>query len=341
MRGLVLAVMLAVGVVGYGQRAAMPPVETQAGPPHRTRLILKDGTYQMVRSYKLVGDRVQYVSAERGGETEEIPVALVDLEATRTWEKRHLAQIDPEGQGQEREAPVIDPELAKEEADRAAITPEVAPDLRLPAELSMVAVDTWHGGPELVPLSQQQTDLNKETGHGVLRGIINPRSVAHQVAVLKGEKADVQLHVSDPVMYVRIDDAQISSGTTMTVDTHGANASGTGRKSSEPGEYAIVRVDVRTGARVVTSFQAGLLGSQRQADVTETTVTTLAGGHWAKIVPKENLLIGEYALVEVLGEKEINLGVWDFGVHPTAGENRDVVRPEKKRAVRLEKRRPE
>ncbi len=175
----------------------------------------------------------------------------------------------------------------------------------------------------------------------MLRGIVSPHSAAHQVVQLKGERADVQLHVSDPAMYVRLDDAQVSSGQAMTVDTHGANASGMGRKSTEPGEYVVVRVDVRQDARMVTSFQASLLGERRQADVTETTVTTLPGGHWAKIVPKENLLIGEYALVEVLGEKEINLGVWDFGVHPTAPENREVVRPEKKRPVTLEKRRPE
>jgi hypothetical protein len=100
----------------------------------------------------------------------------------------------------------------------------------------------------------------------------------------------------------------------------------------------IVRVDVRQDARIVTSFNAGQLGIRKQEDVIETVKTPLAGGHWMKLVPKESLLIGEYALVEVVAENEINLGVWDFGVHPTAAENRDVVRPEKKRPVRLERR---
>ena len=336
--GWVFVGVLAVGGVGRAQRAALPPTESQAEvAPHRTRLILKDGTYQMVASYQVLKDRVRYVSAERSGQTEEIPLELVDLVATKKWEQQHLAALGREDEQQG--PPVIDPELAKEEADRAAITPEVATDLRLPAEDSMLAMDTWHGAPELVPLSQQQTDLNKQTGHGVLKGIVNPRSAAHQVLELKGEKADVQLHVSDPVIFVRLDDAQVESGEAMTVDTHGASSEKTKPKTG-PGVYAIVRVEVRQGARVVTSFQSALLGVRKQEDVTETSVTPLPGGHWAKIVPKDGLLIGEYALVEVLGEKEINLGVWDFGVHPTAVENRDVVRAEKKRPAELGRRRP-
>ena len=44
-------------------------------------------------------------------------------------------------------------------------------------------------------------------------------------------------------------------------------------------------------------------------------------------------------LLEVLSPTEINLGVWDFGVHPTAPENRDVLKPEPKKRLDLERRR--
>ena len=318
----------AAGFARAPQRQALPPESPSS--PRRTRLILKDGSYQLVLSYKVLKDRVQFVSAERAGETEEIPLALVDLDATHRWEKQHTAPAEGEA-AQEAAPPVLDPELAKEEADRAMITPEVAPNLRLPAEDSVVVLDTWHDTPELVPLSQQESDLNQQTGHGIFKGIISPRSSQHPIAQLKGEKADVQLHVDDPVIYLRLDDAQPASGEVLTVDTHGASPAQPKNTEQTPGDYVIVRVDVRQDARIVTSFQASLLGSKRQQDVIETTLTPLPGGHWAKIVPKESLLIGEYCLVEVLGEKEINLGVWDFGIHPTAPENRDVIRPEKKR----------
>src|SRR6202000_369550 len=55
------------------------PSPTQSSDePTRTRLILKDGTYQLVFNYKVVGDVVRYHSAERDGEEEDVPLALVD-----------------------------------------------------------------------------------------------------------------------------------------------------------------------------------------------------------------------------------------------------------------------
>jgi hypothetical protein len=326
----------------HAQRAALP-VDPAAPNPHRIHLILKDGSYQVVTSYKILKDRVQYRSAERAGQTEEIPLDLVDLSATRAWEKQHsMTPEERAAEDQRNGPPVLDPELAKEEADRAAITPEVASNLRLPAEDTLLALDTFQGAPELIPLEQQHSELNRQTGHSILRGIVNPRSATHPVAQLKGEKADVQLHVQDPVLYLRLDDAMPASGEVMTIDTHGHTPAPDKPhdKNDTPGTYAIVRLDVRQDARIVTSFQASLLGSERQPDVTETVVTPLPGNHWAKIVPKTPLLIGEYALVEVLGEKEINLGVWDFGIHPTAPENRDALLPEKKRPSTLERRGP-
>jgi hypothetical protein len=47
-----------------------------------TRLYLKDGTYQLVREYQVLADRVKYLSADRG-EWEEIPLELIDLNRTK------------------------------------------------------------------------------------------------------------------------------------------------------------------------------------------------------------------------------------------------------------------
>jgi len=45
------------------------------------RLYLKDGSYHLVREYKVSGDRVRYYSVERSA-WEEIPLGLVDIEKT-------------------------------------------------------------------------------------------------------------------------------------------------------------------------------------------------------------------------------------------------------------------
>src|SRR5215470_6799756 len=49
--------------------------------PRGKKLVLKDGTFQLVRGYQRNGDRVRYLSAERG-DWEEIPAAIVDWDAT-------------------------------------------------------------------------------------------------------------------------------------------------------------------------------------------------------------------------------------------------------------------
>src|SRR5260370_484086 len=73
------------------------------------KLYLKDGSYQLVREYKVEKDRVRFFSADRG-EWEEIPVELVDLEKTQT-------EIKQREETRREEAAAID---AEEKAEREA-----------------------------------------------------------------------------------------------------------------------------------------------------------------------------------------------------------------------------
>ncbi len=340
---LVCLLLLANCVARGGAQRPVVPEDTPATAPHRTRLILKDGSFQVVMSYRVKGNRVLIVSAERGGAEEEIPVALVDFDATRRWEKQHTpSSADEQGQAP---VPAIDPELLKEEEARRALAPEVAPDLRLPEQESVLALDIFRGTEELVPLSQSAGDLNTTTSHNILKSAINPMASSHQIVQLKGETANAQLHVNQPALYLRANDESgiRAGGTPLTVDTHGASTASINQiHGHNDSQYVIVRVDVRQGARVVASFQVNRSGEvKQQEDVVETASETLPGGQWVKLTPRSPLSFGEYALVEVLSAREVNLGVWDFGVHPTAPENKDALKPEPKRPVSLERRGPQ
>jgi len=301
--------------------------------PVRTRLVMKDGSYQVVLGYQVVGKVVRYQSAERDGETEEVPLALVDLAATERWKQEHSAA--------QKQAPVLSAELAKEEADRMSRTPEVAPNLRLPDEDSVLVLDQFHSAPELVPLMQEQSDLNKETAHAVLKKELNPFAASHGIAELKGPSAEVQFHAAEPVFFVRTgkDEDEDASGGAMTVDTHGVAGRETPAGGSDNSGYVVERLDVRSDSRVVNSFRIPLLGTgKKQADVVEMKQEELPGGHWMRLTPEQPLQPGEYALIEVLNEKEINLNLWDFGVHPSAPESMEAIRPEVKKPVELKSR---
>lgn len=317
---------------------ASPAQQKDPPKPHRIHLILKDGSYQIVSSYEVSGNLVRYVSAERSGAQEEIPLELVDLDATHKWEKAHAPVAEGDDQGR---PPAIDPELLKEEEERTAQSPFVEPDLRLPLEDSVLALDEYQGGPELVPLVQTDGDLNHTTSHSVLKKALNPKAASHQMITIKGSKSYVQLHVDTPVFYLRIGEASSTGSAPLVVDTHGASSTNPDVDAhSGESQYVIVRTDVRVDARLIASFNlAALEDGTLIPDVIQTKSETLRGGHWLKLTPEKPMDFGEYALLEVLSPKEVNLGVWDFGVHPSAPENRDVLKPGPKKRLDLERRR--
>jgi hypothetical protein len=310
----------------------LPMLAQSSGAPQRTHLILKDGSYQIVLSYKVVDKIVRFISAERNGETEDIPLALVDLPATERWKTDHA---------QENRATVLSPELAREEEERSSRTPEVAPDLRLPEEESILALDAFQSTPELIPIPQEGSDLNKETAHDVQRKDLNPLATAHLILQIAGPNSDVQLHVATPKFYVNIgpDDEAPFGGGALTVDTHGAAGRATPSGGAAESRYVIERLDVRKDVRVVDSFRIAQLGTgKKQPDIIELKQETLAGSHWMKLTPEEPLERGEYALIELLNDHQLNLNLWDFGVNAQAGEGTEAIRPEVRKPVELKSR---
>jgi hypothetical protein len=299
------------------------------------RLVLKDGTYQVVTKYQRVGDRVRYFSAERG-QWEELPSELVDWAATEQWAKDHAPGAAPgAAPASDAVAPSI-PEAAaidKEEQQERARTPDVIPGLRLPDEEGVWALDTYHDQPELVVLVQNTGNVNHQTGHNVLRSALNPMGGTQQAIQIPGAESKVQLHVNEPALYVSLTttDEDIASSSAVTVDTHGGgSAKNKDSFSSATSQYAIVRVrsNLKHNYRVVSGVKVAVSGSVAQTeDVIPTTVQFLPGKRWMKLTPREPLTIGDYALMELLEPGQVNLSVWDFRVDPQGPDNKNAIIP--------------
>jgi len=289
------------------------------------RLILKDGTYQAVRKYEIVGERVRYISVERGGDWEELPANLVDWEATRKWERDHANQSADDASPAMKEAEAIDKEEAAAREEEKARMPEVAKGLELPDEDSVFVLDTFQGAPELVELLPADLNLNAKNKHGL--STLNPLAGSKASLELDGAHAKIHLHVNDPAIYLSLaarDDAEKVISHALTVDTSTAKETNNrkhGAHSPSSG-FAIVRVDERRAMRIVGAIHLSPTGTVTQEeDVVPTKVEVLFNKHWLKITPTQTLTIGEYALVEILSASDINQSVWDFRIDPQMGDN--------------------
>jgi hypothetical protein len=289
------------------------------------RLVLKDGTYQVVTKYQKVGDRVRYFSAERG-QWEELPAELVDWAATETYAKEHKPGAEPVSPAVP-EAAAID----QEEQHARARTPDVSPGLRLPDQDGIWALDTFHDQPELVGLAQNSASVNRETSHNVLRATLNPLGGIQQSVQIQGAESRVKLHVNDPAFYVSIvgadDNEAVSSA--VTVDTHGGGSVKNGFNSSNS-QYAIVRVrsNFKKDYRMVSGIKISVAGKVTQTDdVIPTVAQSLPGNRWIRLTAQQPLTIGDYALMEVLGPGEVNLSVWDFRIDPQGPDNKNALMP--------------
>lgn len=312
--------------------------ESVPGVQVNHRLILKDGTYQIVRKYEVVGNRVRYISIERGGDWEELPYDLVDWTATKKWEQ-HAADAAQQQSPAMQEAAEIDKEEAEERAAVKGRMPEIARGLNLPDQDGVFVLDEYQGTPQLVEIVPNTGDLQMARQHGLRSVLPLQGQMAH--VELEGGAANIHLHVNEPTFYLSLDTAddqkvaadQVTTSA-LTVDTHGASSVDNSLRHPKKGAinagsgFAIVRVSARNKVRVVGTVHISPTGEiSQEEDVIPTTAEVLPGKHWLKLKPKAPLLIGEYALVEILSAKDMNANVWDFQVNPRAPLNESAIGP--------------
>jgi hypothetical protein len=344
--GLAIGVGLCLGlaVTAHAQKSAssapregQKPIPIKPDAPGLTRnhrLILKDGTYQLVRQYNMVGDRVRYLSLERG-EWEEMPSDLVDWDATAKWEWGHATPgADANGGEQQsqgmKEAADVDKEAAEERELERARMPEVAPGLELPDQDSVFALDTYQGTPALVEILPNELDINTKAHKGLKT--LNPLAMAKMDLQLNGAHAKAHLHVDDPTIFVSlgvVDDKESVLSHPMTINTGRANAvDGKRGAHSDKSGFALIRLDERRALRIVGAINVGPTGKVTQDEnVVPAKIEVMPGKHWLRIQPEQKLLIGEYALVEIISPSEINQSVWDFRVNPATGDNPGSIGP--------------
>ena len=264
------------------------------------RLIMKDGSYQAASKWEIHGERVRYYSAERY-DWEEIPKDLVDWPATEKYNNERVGQRDSTIK-----------EIAKEDEADEREAPLIVPGLRLPNTGGVFLLDTLNNQPQLVELIQNGSELNKHTGRNIVRSAVNPLALSStQTIELKGEHARVQSHVGQPAIFLNID---------TTDNTQPAFTQKASDRDQQPNRYGIVRVESKKDTRILGKLNVAIYGKASQKE-NWIPVTTTSLGDWVKLTPTEPLPTGEYAVVELLEKKQINLFVWDFGVNPGAPQN--------------------
>lgn len=296
------------------------------------RLILKDGSYQLVTKYEVKGDRVRYMSAERD-DWEELPTSLVDWPATEKYEKDRAAGASVP------EAAQLDKELEHERDLQEAQLPQVAPGLRLPEDSGVFLLDSFQGEPQIVEIQQTAGDVSRNTKANIFRGAINPVAGLKQTIELEGAHAPVQAHVDVPSLYINIDAApdQPAAPRDSSRAAQGPQQPQQPQQAQQPSvpfdRFRIVRTEVKGGKRIVGGVKRQVTGKiSQEQHVVKTTITRVSGG-WLKLTPTEPLPPGEYALVEMmgkegtLGNEGMNLYVWDFGVNPKAPANANPWKP--------------
>src|SRR3984885_2143714 len=121
------------------------------------KLYLKDGSYQLVREYKVENDRVKFYSLDRDG-WEEVPAALVDLDKTKAEIKARADAVREEAAAQD----------AEDKAVRAA-RKEVA---SVPMEPGVYLIDEQKISPQnLTPLKVGESKVVTNKRRSVLRAI--------------------------------------------------------------------------------------------------------------------------------------------------------------------------
>jgi len=278
--------------------------------PRGLKLMLTDGTYQLVREYQRNGEHVRYFSMERGA-WEELPASLVDWNATAKAEAEMAKQS----------AELVAKVHKQEEARRLDNVSDIDASLRvgdgafLPSGEGMFVVE----GKTIRILDQAESGMKTDKMR-VIAEILSPVKAVpgKQTIVMQGAHAVVRLKSNSPEFYLR----------EAPPDPNSTSAIQRSRRTGDAGpDVELVKTKVGRNSRVLESISS-IFGQAVSEDM-----NVISMQRW-EVAPNvyrftlsQPLPPGEYVLAEVL-EEGLNLYVWDFGLDAVAGSAGK--KPEKK-----------
>lgn len=249
--------------------------------PRGKKLILKDGTFQLVREYHIEGDRVRYYGID-SRQWEEIPTALVDWDATKkeaAVEARRDAGLVASAHKQEleRNAEPLDIDASV----------QVAPGIFLPPGQGLFAFDGK--AVEQMYSADIQGSLDKKQA---LKQVLIPIPIVpsrHNISI-QGTRSKLRVHVGQPEFYLRT------------------------TEDSEP-DVDLVRVKVTGSKRQVENLDELFHQKEAVRNTIPLERWNIANGLYRYTIAQA-LSPGEYALLEVMQSDQNSLYVWDFAVDP-------------------------
>lgn len=292
------AAALGVGVSAAARIGAQSAQDSPAAArvARGKKLVLKDGTFQLVRSYEKNGDRVRFFSEERG-DWEEIPGAMVDWDATAKADKAEKAADD-----------ALAAKVHKqEEATKIDTTLDVDASLQvgggafLPPGEGMFAVE----GKSVIPIPQVGTAV-KTDRKNQLKRVLSPLPIipAKRNIELEGKMATLRINSGNPEFYLR----ELS-----TDDEQESGLERTSRQSTTGPDVELLRATVKGNKRIIESVRSFMGEEVGRENKTISIQQWEVAKRVYRYTLSEPLPPGEYALAELL-PGGLNLFVWDFGV---------------------------
>jgi len=262
------------------QTQTATPDSTRKPLPRGKKLILKDGSVQLVREYQVMDDRVRFYSTERS-QWEEMPAALVDWDATDqvvTTQKKGDAELNAKVHKQE--------EIRRVLALDVDASLEAAPGVFIPAGEGLFVYD----GKSVLRLTQAQAD-DKADKKQVVKQVLVPIPVVpsrRNISIHRAH-AEVRVRNEQPEFYMRTADMR------------------------EP-DMLLIRAKVQGDTRQIENVDTyfGAVNKTKRNEISAERWQIAKGVY--RFTISESLAPGEYVFTELVKGQGTNLYVWDFGV---------------------------